>query len=345
LNDRIEASLMYREAAEAGAIVRRQLARNGAAMATLGRRLRDLSPATIGTLARGSSDNAATFGRYLIETHAGVLAASLSPSVASVYNAAPAMAGAVVFAISQSGQSPDLLLSATAAQARGALLVALVNDETSPLFAAADVAIPLCAGPERSVAATKSFIAALAALLHLIAEWTRRPGYDAALAALPDALERAWGLDWSAALPILKAAHSLYVVGRGHGYGVAQEAALKLKETCGLHAEAFSAAEVRHGPMALVERGFPVLLFAQSDESRSSVAGLAAEFSARDAVLLTAGLPVGAPGLALPALAADALIQPILLIQSFYRFANALAVARGRDPDRPPHLVKVTETR
>ncbi len=344
LATRAEATLMHQEAGEAGAVVRRQIARNRPAMKALGERLRAEAPGAVATLARGSSDNAATFGRYLIETHAGVLTGSSSPSVASVYDAAPAMTGAVMIALSQSGRSPDLVAAAEAAKARGALLVALVNDEASPLAAAADVFLPLCAGPERSVAATKSFIASLSALLHLVAEWTGDPKLMTSLEALPDALDKAWALDWSAALPVLKEAASFYVVGRGHGYGIAQEAALKIKETCGLHAEAFSAAEVRHGPMALVEKSFPVLLLGQQDESLESVAALATEFSARDAALLTAGLPQGTPGLALPALEADPLIQPILLVESFYRFANLLAVARGRDPDRPPHLAKVTET-
>jgi len=339
-----DSTLMFREASEAGAVVRRQIDRNRPAMAALGERLRALRPAAVSTLARGSSDNATTFGRYLIETQAGVLTGSASPSIASVYDAAPAMAGTVMIAISQSGRSPDLVAAAEAAKARGALLIALVNDETSPLFAIADIAIPLCAGPERSVAATKSFVASLSALLHLIAEWTQAPAIAAALDVLPDALDRAWALDWSAALPMLEGASSFYVVGRGHGYGIAQEAALKIKETCGLHAEAFSAAEVRHGPMALVENGFPVLLLGQSDESLDSVSALAAEFGVRNAALMTAGLPDGTSGLTLPVLTADPLIQPILLIESFYRLANALSVARGRDPDRPPHLAKVTET-
>jgi glucosamine--fructose-6-phosphate aminotransferase (isomerizing) len=339
-----DTTLMYREAAEASEVVRRQIARNRTAMAALGARLRALGPGAVATLGRGSSDNAATFGRYLIETHAGILTGSASPSVASVYDSTPDMRGTVMIALSQSGRSPDLVAAAAAAKARGALLVALVNAEDSPLAAAADVAIPLCAGAERSVAATKSFVASLSALLHLVAEWTRAPALDAALDALPDALDLAWELDWSAARPILQHATSLYVVGRGHGYGIAQEAALKIKETCGFHAESFSAAEVRHGPMALVENGFPVLLLGQDDVSLESVTALADEFSGRGATLLTAGLPVGAPGLALPALAVDPIIQPILLIESFYRFANGLAVARGRDPDRPPHLAKVTET-
>jgi len=338
-----QSTLMFAEAAEAAEAVRRQHARNADAAARLGTFLRSGPPRVLATLARGSSDNAATFARYLIETRAGVLTSSASPSIASVYDAAPPMAGAVMLAISQSGRSPDLVAAARAAKEQGAFLVCLVNDEQSPLFALADTALPLCAGPEKSVAATKSFIATLAAVLHILAEWTQDPSVVEAVAALPNLLEHAWMQDWSAALPVLRDADHLYVVGRGHGFGIAQEMALKVKETCGFHAEAFSAAEIRHGPMALVGPAFPVLLTAQNDESQPSVRALAVEFAGRSAPLLIAGL-TDVPGTVLPALSADPLIQPVLLIQSFYRMVNALAVARGRDPDRPPTLAKVTET-
>ena len=246
-------------------------------------------------------------------------------------------------AISQSGRSPDRVAAARAAKEQGAYLVSLVNDEDSPLFALADAALPLCAGPEKSVAATKSFIATLAATLQLLASWTGDKVIGDAVQALPDLLEAAWQLDWSEALPVLGEADHLYVVGRGHGFGIAQEMALKIKETCGFHAEAFSAAEVRHGPMTLVGPGFPVLLTAQDDESQDSVSALAADFATRAAPILLAGVR-GAPGITLPSLDADPLVQPVLLVQSFYRMVNALAVARGRDPDRPPTLAKVTET-
>ena len=165
----------------------------------------------------------------------------------------------------------------------------------------------------------------------------------AALDGLPALLDRAWALDWSPALEPLRHATNLYVVARGPAFGIAQEMALKIKETCGFHAEAFSAAEVRHGPMAIVEKGFPVLLLGQDDESRDSVADLAPDFAERGALVLSAGLG-DVPGIRLPALDAHPALQPLLLVQSFYRLANALAVARGRDPDHPPHLAKVTET-
>lgn len=337
-----EETLMFSEAVDAGRVVRAQRARIGSASIALGQALRQTPPRAVVTLARGSSDNAGTIARYLVETHLRLLTSSAAPSVTSVYDAAPALAGTLLLAISQSGRSPDLLASAEAAKAGGARLVALVNDEASPLAAAADVVLPLCAGPELSVAATKSFVASVAAMLHLIADWSEDVELAAALDTLPDLLDQAWALDWSPALPALETATNLYIVARGHALGAAQEMALKIKETCGFHAEAFSAAEVRHGPMALVGQGFPVLLLGQDDESLPSVKALAAEFAGRGAALMSAG--VDASGIRLPVLTAHPALQPLLQVQSFYRLANALAVARGRDPDRPPHLAKVTET-
>jgi glucosamine--fructose-6-phosphate aminotransferase (isomerizing) len=201
--------------------------------------------------------------------------------------------------------------------------------------------LPLHAGPETSVAATKSYIAALSAVAQLTAAWTEDRDLSAALDRLPDQLAQAWTLDWSPAVQALTPAKSLFVLGRGPGFAAAQEAALKLKETCGLHAEAFSAAEVLHGPMALVEARFPVLIFAQGDLSETGVVGLARDLAARQAQVLLAG--ADEPG-ALPFARAHAALQPIALIQSFYRMANALSLARGFDPDSPPHLRKVTET-
>ena len=334
---------MLREAGEAAAVVRSQRSRNAAVISELGAQLRSDRPRAIVTLARGSSDHAATFARYLIERRAGVLTSSLSPSIASIYDATPDLTGMMALAISQSGRSPDLLTAAEQAREKGAFLVAMVNEEESPLAAIADATIPLAAGPERSVAASKSFIASLAAILDLLAAWTEDPAIDSALSGLPEQLERAWTLNWTPAVNPLMNPGNLYVVGRGHGFAIAQEAALKLKETCGLHAEAFSAAEVRHGPMALLRPRFPVLLFAQPDQTLEGVADLAAAADARGAAVISAGL-ANAAGIRLPVIPADPLIAPILQIASFYRLANALALALGLDPDRPPHLAKITET-
>ena len=334
---------MFREAAQAPAVVRAQLTANAAHITQLAERLRRSPPRAVVTCARGSSDHAATFARYLIETRLGLLTSSAAPSVSSVYEAAPDLAGTLMLAISQSGASPDILAVVSRARAAGAYIVALVNAEASPLAQLADVLLPLHAGPERSVAATKSYIASLAAIVQLVAEWAGDAPLGAALQQAPEELERAWQLDWSAAVPRLAPTSSLYVIGRGLGLAIAQEAALKFKETCGLHAEAVSAAELRHGPMALVRTGFPLLVFTQNDESRAGVVQLAGELAAQGADVLLAGARL-ARTTELATEAAHPVIEPMLFAQSFYRMANALALARGHNPDAPPHLRKVTET-
>jgi glucosamine--fructose-6-phosphate aminotransferase (isomerizing) len=300
------------------------------------------------TCARGSSDHAATFAKYLIETRAGVLTSSAAPSVSSVYAARADLDGVVFLAISQSGASPDLIATAESAKSAGAYVLALVNAESSPLARTAHLTIPLRAGSEMSVAATKSYIASLAAIVQLVGYWMADDSMLEALERAPDQLEKAWTMDWHAAAAALQSVVGLYIVSRGLGLGAAQEAALKLKETCGLHAEAFSSAEVRHGPMALVGENFPVMLFSQSDETREGIEALATELAERGApVMLTDGSSVTAARqgmLMLPTLAAHPAIEPMLFVQSFYRMANALSIARGRDPDRPPYLSKVTET-
>lgn len=336
-------TLMHSEAAEAADAVARMLAANASTFAALGARLRAAPPAVVVTCARGSSDHSATYGKYLIETLLGVPVASAAPSVSSVYAAPMAPGTALVVAVSQSGRSPDLLATVAAYKAAGAYVVALVNDEDSPLAETADTVIALKAGPERSVAATKSYICALAAFAALTAAWAEDEALRAAVDSLPDLLTLAFGLDWTMMVEALAEASNLFVIGRGYGYGIAQEAALKLKETCALHAEAFSAAEVRHGPMAIVNTGFPVIAFATSDIAGDGVREAAAEFAARGAVVcLVDAKTDGAQGPV--ALATHPAIEPVLMIQSFYRMANRLSLHRGLNPDQPLHLSKVTKT-
>jgi glucosamine--fructose-6-phosphate aminotransferase (isomerizing) len=220
----------------------------------------------------------------------------------------------------------------------------LVNDPASPLAEMADEVFDLAAGPERSVAATKSFITSLSAIARIVAEWSDDDELRRDLNGLPALLVKSWALDWSALSRELVSASDLYVLGRGVGFAIAQEAALKLKETSQLHAEPFSTAELRHGPMALVRPGFPALIFSQSDDSLASVQETAAALAQRGARVFLAG-GQAAEAVNLPALRCAPLLEPILQIQSFYRAANALAVARGLNPDHPPHLAKVTETR
>jgi len=237
-----------------------------------------------------------------------------------------------------------LLASARAAKDAGALVIAIVNVIDSPLAELADRVLPLHAGLETSVAATKSYIATLVALAQLVAAWTQSDALKQALSVLPSQLEEAWNLDWQPAVEALEAANNFFVIGRGVGLGIAQEAALKFKETAGLHAEAYSAAEVRHGPMAIIKHGFPILIFTQNDGTRAGVDAVVEDFAVRGAVVLVAGKSYDG-AVNLPSLeGVAAATAPIVFIQTFYKMVNALAVVRGYDPDSPPHLRKVTET-
>ena len=339
-----EQTRMFAEAAEAPEVVARQLAANDSLVSDLADSLRRTPPRGVVTYARGSSDHAATFAKYVLETRVGVLTTSAAPSISSVYGEGPDVSGMLAVAISQSGKSPDILAAVSAAKSEGAKTVALVNAVDSPLADLCDVAIPLHAGAEQSVAATKSYIAALSAILHLASKWSGDESLARALETGPGLLREAWGRDWSLLTQGLAHVRGLFVVGRGPGFAIAQEAALKLKETCQIQAEAFSAAEVRHGPMALLGPGFPVLAFRQSDESGHGIDALVKDAQSRGAPVFVVGGEDSSDGTRLPAPSAHALIEPMLQIEAFYRAVNALSLARGLDPDRPPHLTKVTET-
>ncbi len=342
------ATQMAQEAREAPARAAEQLRRNAGLMREVGRRMRALSPPFAATLARGSSDQAAAFAKFLLEMHAGIPTLSHAPSVGSLYHAtSPRFDGVPMIAISQSGRSPDLIAAAQDAKGKGAVVIALVNDTASPLAELAEIVIPVHAGPETSVAATKSFVCTLVALTHLVAEWSQDAGLLAALERTGTVLEAAAQADRTGAVPLLHGASHMLVLGRGPTLPIAGEAALKLKETSSLHAEAFSSAEVAHGPMTLVGHGDPVLVLAPLDAARTGLRERLEDFAARGAQVIGAGLAEDLAPAAM-VLPFDASVHPVLgaiaQIQSFYALAEALSLARGRDPDSPPHLNKVTRT-
>ncbi|KAB0682991.1 SIS domain-containing protein [Aureimonas leprariae] len=334
---------MHREIAEAPAAVARLLERSGPELREAGTFLRRLGPPVVATVARGSSDHAATFFKYATEIMAGVPVASLGPSLASVYRAPLRLKGAAALAVSQSGQSPDIVALLKAVREAGAETIALVNAPGSALGQVAGREIALEAGPEKSVAATKSFVASAVAALAILAHWIEDAALAAALDALPGHLARALEADWSAALEPCRAASSLYTVGRGPGFAIAAEAALKFKETSILHAECFSGAELIHGPVSLVEAGFPAFAFLPDDASRPGMQDLCRRLADQGAALFAIGeSPVGT---VLPhAATGHPLTEPVSMILSFYRFAEALSRGRGHDPDNPRGLKKVTET-
>jgi glutamine---fructose-6-phosphate transaminase (isomerizing) len=337
-------SHMRREIAEIPDRVRQLLADADGALAKGGAWLRAADPAMLLTVARGSSDHAASYLQYAVELTAGIPVASLGPSIGSIYQARLQVSRAVCLAISQSGQSPDIVALAAAVRAGGAATLALTNVARSPLGAAAERVIDFGAGPEKSVAATKSFVCAIVAGLALLAHWREDAGLAAALKALPEQLERALGCDWSALSAALSEAGSLFVLGRGPGNAIAGEVALKFKETCGLHAEAYSAAEVLHGPAAIVRPGFPVIALAARDAAEEAIAATVTRLAEQGAnAFVTSDKAKGAQVLPFVA-TGHALTDPLVPIVSFYNFVEGFARARGRDPDSPPHLRKVTET-
>jgi glucosamine--fructose-6-phosphate aminotransferase (isomerizing) len=333
------------ELRQAPDVIARQRQELAGPLRDLAARLRARPPVVVVTCARGSSAHAATFGKHLIERHLAIPVAAAAPNVATVYKQRLRLDGQLFLAISQSGRSDDLVETAAAAAKSGALTVALLNEVDSPLAAACDIVLPLGAGAERSVAATKSFVASLTALLGLAAAWGGNDILDRALDRLPPRLAAAGRLDWSAAVTAFATVDSLIAIGRGPTLAVAREAALKLKEVCNLHAEAFSGAEFLHGPVALVEAAYPMLLLMANDEAADGLRQLAADLRHKGAALLRAEPgPAGAGRL--PALAPDqADADAVCLIQSFYAMVVQLAARRGIDPDRPRHLRKVTRTR
>ncbi len=340
---------MRAEALEAPARVAALLARDAARYEALAAALRAQPLRGVVTLARGSSDHAAQHLAYLVMARLGRLVTSLPPSLLTLYRAPLQAPDLVALAFSQSGRSPDLVESLQQLRAGGATTVAFVNDEASPLAAACEHPLPLHAGPERSVAATKSFIAQLVAGVRLVAAWQGDAELAAALATLPDALATAAAAEPGDALPWLADARQLYVIGRGPGLAVAQELALKFKETCGLQAEAFSAAELAHGPLALVQPGWPLLVLAPRGPAQAGLVALARQQHARGAAVRLVA-PPGTPGTAglplLPAVAtAHAELDAIAMVQSLYPMIEALSRGRGHDPDQPPGLQKVTLTR
>lgn len=322
----------------------RLLSQSGAALKEAGQALRAKDPAFLITIARGSSDHAAHFLKYAIEQTAGRAVASIGPSLASIYGRSLKLDTAAAISISQSGKSPDIVALAQSASKSGALTVSLTNTLPSPLADASAHPIDIQAGPELAVAATKSFFNSVLAGLAILGEWTGDADLQRSIAELPEKLRKATALSWQDLMDELGDAESLYMLGRGPSFAIAGEAALKFKETSEMHAEAYSSAEVLHGPVALVGRRFPVVTFAARDAALPSVRetadGLVAKgalaFITADGAASARRLPFVETG--------HALTDALALIVPFYGFVEAFSRARGFNPDAPAALKKVTET-
>jgi glucosamine--fructose-6-phosphate aminotransferase (isomerizing) len=337
-------SHMAREVAEIPEAARRFLMRSANAVELAGAAMRARAPHLIVTIARGTSDHAATYLKYVTELAAGIPVASVGPSVASIYHRPLRLSHAACIGISQSGRSPDIVEALHAAGEGGAITLAITNFADAPMAQAASHCLALEAGVEQSVAATKTFVTSALAGLCLVADWTGDPALGAAIPELPTALDKSLAQDWSALLDRLQSAQSLFVLGRGPAYAIACEAALKFKETCGLHAEAYSSAEVLHGPAALAQGRFPVLALGIEDAALPQLCATAERLAAQGADVFVTGADV--PGcIRLPSVSGlHPLAAPLTIATSFYGFVEHLARARGFDPDTPPWLNKVTET-
>jgi glutamine---fructose-6-phosphate transaminase (isomerizing) len=341
----MEETLMLQEARSAPEALARQLAANRDSYTAFGKVLRGVPPQSMLTLARGSSDHAAHYLAYMVMARLGRLVTSLPMSLITLYQSQIRAQGLLSVAFSQSGQSPDLVAPTEYFSQHGAVTAALVNDANSPLAKAAEWVFPLHAGEEKSVAATKSFIAQLYASACLVAAWQQDHALDTALADLPNALQRAANADWSAGVDVLKDAERMFVIGRGMGQAVAMEAALKFKETCVIQAEAFSGAEVKHGPMALIDEGYALLVLAPRGPAYAGLVQFAEDMRKRGAKVLLAA-PAGTPGMNLPLVETGSPdLDPIAVVQSFYPMVEAVSRARGYNPDQPKFLAKVTKTR
>ncbi|MDR7120881.1 glucosamine-6-phosphate deaminase NagB-II [Rheinheimera soli] len=328
-------TIMAQEAAEAPSRIREQLAANASRIADIVRLIKQKQPRYVYMVGRGSSDHAGVFAKYLIEIEIGLPVAAAAPSIASVYNKQLDLTGALVLVISQSGRSPDILAQVAMAKAAGALVIALVNDETSPLAEQADQVIPLNVGAEKAVAATKSYLATLSALLQLVAAWSGNNQLQDAVVSLPELLERAIELPAQLTAESLDGVKHLVVLGRGPGYAISREIALKLKEVCGIHAEAFSSAEFLHGPVTLVKDQFAIVDVSVADEANAAHQAQIAEVRSRGARIVH---------LHHADLLSNPRVLPLALLQRFYLDVEAVARSRGVNPDAPPGLNKVTKT-
>ncbi|MCE9685261.1 SIS domain-containing protein [Shewanella sp. AS16] len=328
-------TIMEQEARQAPQKIAAQLSANAGISAELGKQLREFNPRFVMIVGRGSSDHAGVFAKYLFEIETGVPTFAAAPSVASVYGKSLKLDTGLVIVISQSGRSPDILAQARMAKNAGAFCVALVNDETAPIKDIVDVVLPLRAGEEKAVAATKSYLATLAALLQLAAAWTQSDSLAQAVAGLPAALQSAIDAEPQLTAPALAEVKNLVVLGRGLGYAISKEIALKLKEVCSIHAEAFSSAEFLHGPVTLVEKKLTIVDVCVGDESYASHIEKIEDVGRRGADLVHLNQTSSH---------IHPRVAPLALLQRFYIDVAAVALARGIDPDQPAGLKKVTQT-
>jgi glutamine---fructose-6-phosphate transaminase (isomerizing) len=341
----VPAVLMKAEILEQPEVWRRLLASDQ--FEQLADQVRQRRPRMVLLAARGTSDHAALYAKYLVEVTHQVPAGLVSPSTMTAYGARPDLRDVMMFGISQSGGSPDLVRSLEVARAQGALTLAVTNNAGSDLARAAELHIDILAGPERAVAATKSYTAQLLALYLLLDRI--RGGSAAAAAALPDLGSELLGREPEivAQAQRYRFAQRLVTTARGYSYPTAREAALKLMETSYVSAQAFSGADLMHGPLAIVDAQVPVLTAVGDGPGGRAMLEILPRLTGSGADVFTVGTPdavaASTGGIVLPPGVPEE-VSPILEILPFQQLAMHLAVARGEDPDAPRGLSKVTQT-
>jgi glucosamine--fructose-6-phosphate aminotransferase (isomerizing) len=295
-------------------------------------------------VARGSSDHAAVYGRYLLEAATGLPVSLAAPSLHTLYGIEVDYSGQLVIAVSQSGATPEIVRTLNALQSAGGRGLAITNDPRSELAQSASGVIDLKVGEERAIPATKTVTAQFMAFALIAAALGRVPFSRQELEAVPDWTQAV--LDdpepAAAAAEGLAGTSQLIVVARGYLYAAALETALKIKETCSLLADGYSAADLRHGAIAAVTRGFPVVAMRAGGPAFDDVSSLVDDLRAREASVLVIGSDERAD-VSLPAQAPEPL-APIVAVVRGQQLAHGLAIRLGYDPDSPEGLTKITVT-
>jgi glucosamine--fructose-6-phosphate aminotransferase (isomerizing) len=333
------ASAMARETAEIPVAAERLLARADLFSAIAGR-IEAAKPRIVVFCGRGSSGHVGVYLRYLFEARLGLLASAAAPSVVTAYRRPPDMRDALFVVISQSGRSPDLVTATEVARKSGALTLAIINDEHSPAATASELVLPIGAGPERAVAATKTVVLSMIAGAQVVASMAD-DDLNGGLRHLPARLSSALSCDWSAWADAAAGAPASFVVGRGYGLGCVREIALKVSEILRVPALGYSAAELRHGPRASVTQATPMLVLRQNDEAATAIDDLVRDLQGTGERMFVAGgaaqtLPWIGDG--------HPAFDPVVMLVPAYRAIEVAARRKGFDPDNPPHLSKVTRT-
>lgn len=331
---------MAREVAEISAAAERLLARTDL-FAEIVERIERAKPRMVVFCGRGSSGHVGVYLRYLFETRLGLLASAAAPSVVTAYQRRPQLHEALFVLISQSGRSPDLINATEVARKYGALTLAVLNEVDSPAAAASELILPISAGPEFAVAATKTVVLSMIAGAQLVAALAHDEELSESLQRLPSRISCALNCDWLPWAEQTASAPAAFIVGRGYALGCVREIALKVAETLRVPALGYSAAELRHGPRASITPATPVLVLRQNDQAAASTDELIRDLKDAGETIFTAGGPIGT----LPWIDDDhPVCDPVLMLVPTYLAIERAARQKGFDPDNPPYLSKVTHT-